>query len=83
MNENPLYPEARAILFLLLRRAHVPEQRANQGVAVLLDEAAAFAAEHGSAPVADAVVVRDHRSTRLAAENPAMHGDFVEAANKG
>ena len=72
MNENPLYPEARAILFLLLRRAHVPEQLANQGVAVLLDQAAAFAAEHGSAPAADAVVVRDHRSaagTRLAAEN--------------
>lgn len=72
MNDNPLYPEARAILFLLLRRAHVPESLANQGVAVILDQAAAFAAEHGSAPTAERVVVRDHRSaagTRLAAEN--------------
>jgi hypothetical protein len=32
---------------------------------------------------ADRVVVRDHRSTRLAADNPAMHGDCVEAANRG
>jgi len=72
VNDNPLYPEARAILFLLLRRAHVSEVLANQGVAVLLDQAAAFAAEHGAAPTADRVVVRDHRSpagTRLAAEN--------------
>lgn len=75
MSDSPLYPEARAILFLLLRRAHVPEALANQGVAMALDQLAAFAAEHGSVPTADQVIVRDHRSTRLAAENPALYDD--------
>ena len=76
---NEIYPEVRAILFLLLRRAHVPEELANAGVAELLSQAAAFAAEHGGAPTADHVIVRDHRSTSLAAENPDMHRAQVAA----
>ena len=51
-------------------------------LAPLVQRAITEASRSGT-PSADAVVVRDHRSTRLAAENPAMYGDFVEAANRG
>ena len=57
---------------------HIPEI-----IAALAPSVERLIAASGSAPTAERVVVRDHRSTRLAAENPAMHNDFIEAANRG
>lgn len=79
MTDSPHYPEARAILYVLLRAARVPEELANEGVAEALEKLADFAAQHGSVPVAEKVVVTDHRGTRLAAEHPDLHRAQVAA----
>lgn len=71
--DSPHYHQARVALYLAIRATGVPDQFASP----IADEALAFAARAasdylGSVPVADRVVVTDHRGTRLAAENPAL-----------
>ena len=68
---SPHYNDARVALYLAIRAAGVPDQFAGP----IADEALAFAARAAAdylttAPVADRVIVRDHRGTRLAAEAP-------------
>lgn len=71
MTDTPHYSQARIALYLAVRATGVPDQFAGP----IVDEALAFAARAASdylttVPTADRVEVRDHRSTRLWAENP-------------
>ena len=71
MKDNPHYSEARVALDLLLRAAGVPDAIANGFADEALTHAARAASDYLTAtPTADRVIVRDHRSTRLAAEAP-------------
>lgn len=74
MKDNPHYPGARLGIDLLLRAAGVPDAIASGIADEALNHAARAASDYLTAtPTADRVEVRDHRGTRLAAENPDMH----------
>ena len=82
--DSPHYHQARVALYMAIRATGVPDVAAGP----IADEALAFAARAAgdwlsTAPVADRVVVTDHRSTRLAAESPDMHRAQVAALGKG
>lgn len=84
MKDSPHYPGARLGIYMLLRAAGVPDAIAGGIADEVLTHAARAASDYlGSVPVADRVVVTDHRSTRLAAESPDMHRAQVAALGKG
>lgn len=84
MKDSPHYPGARLGIYMLLRAAGVPDAIAGGIADEVLTHAARAAGDWlSTAPVADRVVVTDHRRTHLAAEHPDLHRAQVAALGKG
>ena len=70
MKDSPIYGEAHVVLYRLARHAGIPDTVASILSEQILAQFADVCSRHPDR--AEVVVVRDHRSTRLAAENPAL-----------
>jgi hypothetical protein len=77
MKDSPAYGAAHVALYRLARHAGLPDTVASILSEQILSQFADVCSRHPDR--AEVVVVRDHRSTTLAAENPALH----EALNRG
>ena len=77
MKDSPAYHAAHVALYQLIRHAGLPDTVAVIMADGVLSQLAEVCERHPDR--AKRVIVRDHRSTRLAAENPTLH----EAGERG
>ena len=77
MKDSPAYHAAHVALYQLIRHAGLPDAAASIMADGVLSQLAEICERHPDR--AERVIVRDHRSTRLSAENPALH----EAGERG